>query len=277
MSTRARMTALVVAALVLSAGVAVGMPSSSGAGERVLRACVAKKTKLVRLVGARAACRKTERLVTWNATGPAGAPGPIGPQGSAGAQGAQGNPGPPGTPGPKGETGAAGAQGPTGPAGATGPEGQEGPAGPAGPAGPTGPDGPEGPQGPQGPAGPSDGYVTAQQGILLDLPSDMNEIVVASLDLPAGSYVLSASVSLVDTASTGLQAGYCDFNATGAFTFGYIDWGLSEAGTFPLVGAVELASPGTVTVGCAHTVGTDQVQVNSYGLTAVKVATLTAQ
>jgi hypothetical protein len=120
--------------------------------------------------------------------------------------------------------------------------------------------------------------VTAQQGILLDLPSDMNEVVVASLELPAGSYVLSASVSLVDTESPALQGGYCDFNATGAFTFGYIDWGLSEAGTFPLVGAVELASAGTVTVGCAHTVSSgDLVQVNSYGLTAVKVATLTSQ
>jgi hypothetical protein len=90
--------------------------------------------------------------------------------------------------------------------------------------------------------------------------------------------VLSASVSLVDTASTAQQAGYCIFNSTEGFSFGYIDWGLSGAGTFPLVGGVQLGADGTITVGCAHTLGNgDLVQVNSYGLTAVKVATLTSQ
>ena len=50
-SPRVRVTALVAASVALSAGVAVGMPSSSGANG-VLHACVNKKTKIVRLVGA---------------------------------------------------------------------------------------------------------------------------------------------------------------------------------------------------------------------------------
>ena len=130
--------------------------------------------------------------------------------------------------------------------------------------------------GPTGPQGPSNGYFTAEDGILVDLPGNGNELIVASLDLPAGSYLLSASVSLVDTASTNLQSGYCVINST--FALGYIDWGLNSAGTFPLVGGIELAAPATVTLGCAHTAGTaDPVQVNSYGFTALQVATLTTQ
>jgi hypothetical protein len=104
----------------------------------------------------------------------------------------------------------------------------------------------------------------------------MNELVIASLDLPAGSYLLTASVSLVDTTSSALQGGYCIFNADPSI--GYIDWALNSAGTFPLVGGVELAAPTTVTLGCAHTEGTDDpVQVNSYGFTAIRVGTLTTQ
>jgi hypothetical protein len=270
-SPRVRVAALAAAAVALSAGVAFGMPSSSGAN-RVLHACVAKKTKLVRLVGARAECRKTEKRVTWNVTGPQGRTGATGAPGPAGAQG---SPGPKGAPGPEGAVGPAGA---AGPAGARGPAGPEGPAGPAGAMGAQGAPGPEGPEGPQGATGPSNGYVTAAQGILVTLPANGDEEIIASLDLPAGDYVLSASVSLVDTASDAQQAGYCIFNSTDGFSFGYIDWGLSTAGTFPLVGGVQLGAPATVTVGCAHTEGNaDPVQVNSYGFTAVLVGTLTSQ
>jgi len=55
-------------------------------------------------------CKKKERPITWNHTGPQGPAGPAGPAGSAGPAGATG---------PAGAAGAAGAAGPAGPAGPT--------------------------------------------------------------------------------------------------------------------------------------------------------------
>ena len=78
---------------------------------------------------------------------------------------------------------AAGAQGPAGPAG---PAGAQGPAGPAGPAGAAGP------AGPQGPVGPSTGYeFDSGSGALVWTGAFQT---VATLNLPAGNYVLSAKV-----------------------------------------------------------------------------------
>jgi len=153
--------------------------------------------------------------------GPPGPAGPAGPPGPAGATGATGPAGPIGPPGPIGLTGPAGAQGPAGPAGpagATGPAGPIGPPGPigltgatgsqgpAGPAGDVGPAGPAGPQGPAGPAGPpgTSGVAaafTAQVGLpqtaAVNIAAFFSQ--VASLALPAGSYVVTAKVVLNNT------------------------------------------------------------------------------
>jgi hypothetical protein len=60
-------------------------------------------------------CRRSDKQITWNQTGPTGPAGPTGPSGATGPQGA------------KGDTGA------TGPAGAAGLKGDTGPQGPGGP------------------------------------------------------------------------------------------------------------------------------------------------
>lgn len=82
-------------------------------------------------------------------------------------------------------------QGPKGDKGDTGPQGPAGPAGPAGPTGPAGATGPQGPAGPAGPAGTTEGYSASVGGVIL-----AGEVVVISKTLPAGSYLLSASVEL---------------------------------------------------------------------------------
>jgi collagen triple helix repeat protein len=109
----------------------------------VVHACIAKVTKVVRIVGVNDSCIASPPIAAeipahWSIQGPEG---PQGPQGAEGPQGAQG------LQGPQGEIG------PAGPAGSPGPAGPAGPAGAQGPAGPAGPEGPQGPAGPEGPAG----------------------------------------------------------------------------------------------------------------------------
>ena len=141
------------------------------------------------------------------AQGPAGAIGPAGPIGPSGAPGAQGPAGaigpvgpagPIGLPGPIGLTGPAGAQGPAGPPGATGATGPTGATGATGPAGPAGPRGPAGPQGPPGTSGSAAAF-TEQVGLPQSSLPGIGAFVfseVASLALPAGSYLVTAKVVL---------------------------------------------------------------------------------
>src|SRR5581483_9845275 len=106
-------------------------------------------------------CTSSEQALDWNQTGPRGAQGPQGPAG------------------PKGDPGSPGPAGPTGPAGATGTPGAAGPTGP---------------QGPKGDTGPSDGWMARN----LSLPhlSASAWTTVASVDLPAGSYLLSGTTTI---------------------------------------------------------------------------------
>ena len=82
-------------------------------------------------------CLSHDSAITWNQTGPAGAPG---------APGAKGDTGPAG---PRGDAGAAGPKGDTGypPAWQAGPKGDAGPQGSPGPQGDPGNSGPPGPRG----------------------------------------------------------------------------------------------------------------------------------
>ena len=134
----------------------------------------------VRIVSQGTPCHGDESLVVWNIAGP---PGPSGPQGSTGAPGPQG---------------AAGAQGPQGPAGVQGPLG---PAGAPGPQGPTGTQGSQGPAGPQGPAGLSDGYVTSTPSTSPVAP--FTTVPILSLNLPAGSYLVTAKANVIGQGSIG--------------------------------------------------------------------------
>jgi hypothetical protein len=104
----------------LSAAVLMGTTGLAGAGARadgVMTACQKPGKGFLRVVTQASACRRNERVVTWNERGAAGEQGPAGPAGPAGAQGPAGPSGPAGQPGPKGDTGADGPAGPQGPAG----------------------------------------------------------------------------------------------------------------------------------------------------------------
>ncbi len=123
-----------------------------------------------------------------------GARGPAGAVGAAGRDGATGATGAAGPAGPAGPTGAAGAAGATGPAGTAGIPGATGPTGPTGPAGEPGQQGSAGPTGATGPAG-ADGTGPAwldTGDATVYTASDSHTL--AGVTLPAGTYVLSASV-----------------------------------------------------------------------------------
>ena len=80
--------------------VAPGLDPAEGAipnKNGLYRACLTKSTGAVRVINyPKVKCAKGQRLISWNAKGPAG---PQGPQGSPGAQGAQGIQGAPGAAG----------------------------------------------------------------------------------------------------------------------------------------------------------------------------------
>jgi hypothetical protein len=117
------------AVALVGAGMAIASAASSSAPTVRYSACVNTVTKTLSdvTIDGTAKCRRHERVITWNAHGPAGVRGPSGP---------------PGVAGPQGSTGPAGASGAT--PGATGPAGPQGVAGPVGSTGNTGPEGPPG-------------------------------------------------------------------------------------------------------------------------------------
>ena len=131
-------------AVVLAVGggsFAIAQSGSKG----TIRGCVNKKSGVLRALGNPGKkCRRSERSISWNVEGPAGAPGVAGAPGAKGADGAAGAAGPAG---PKGADGTNGAPGPTGPKGADGTNGAPGPTGPKGADGTNGAQGPTGPQG----------------------------------------------------------------------------------------------------------------------------------
>jgi hypothetical protein len=222
-SPKALVVGLMVAALLVAAAGYVA------AQDTVINGCYDKKTGVLRIVAAGTLCKNGETGIFWNQQGPkgdAGATGPQGPKGDTGAMGPQGPEGPKGADGatgPKGDTGPMGPEGPkgdkgdtgltgdTGPMGpkgadgATGPQGPEGPkgdtgdqgaTGPIGPMGPEGPQGPQGPQGPKGDTGASNVYFTHQHNIPIPGPP------MGFANLPAGKYLISVSVNLLNASPT---------------------------------------------------------------------------
>lgn len=72
---------LSVSIITAAALVAGGIAYASG---DAFTACVNKKTGLTRIISGKMKCYKSERLVTWNQTGPTGAQGSTGLQGTSG-------------------------------------------------------------------------------------------------------------------------------------------------------------------------------------------------
>ena len=120
--------------------------------------------------------------------------GPAGPQGPQGLTGAAGSAG---TPGAQGLPGATGAQGPAGP---QGPQGLSGPAGATGNTGATGAVGPPGPQGVPGPVSLPGIYAAGFYSGTISALRDSAATPIATLRLPAGAYLLSAHVAVVNSA-----------------------------------------------------------------------------
>jgi hypothetical protein len=127
----------------------------------------------------------------------------------------------------------------------------------------------------------SNGFVTAMQSVLIPLPQNMGGTTVASLTLPAGAYILMASLALHRDAGSGEQAGFCTLAGAGNI-LGYTDWALggldTGLGAATLVSGVQLLEDGEVVVNCAHTFdasGSAAVSVTSFGFAATQVGTLT--
>lgn len=205
--------------------------------------CVSVDTGDLRIVNSDDTCAAGEERLVWNQRG---LPGPRGRQGERGVQGA---------PGPQGVPGVTGPQGAPGPQGVPGPQGLPGEVGNPGP---------------QGPIGPSDGFsVALADDTFGDVP-----VVLATLTLPAGTYLIDAAAYLAleqsggpfDTVSCGLDAPGETFAALTAF--GQV--------TYPLAASVEIPEPGgAVTVEC---VKGQAGSVRASGtLHAVKVGALTLQ
>ena len=77
--------------------VAIGFTVANAAtDDPLIRACVENGSALIRSIDPGDSCRKNERAITWNVSGPRGDPGPAGPAGPTGSPGPAGVQGPPG-------------------------------------------------------------------------------------------------------------------------------------------------------------------------------------
>ena len=79
------MTGAVVGAIAL-----LMLAAASAAGATTIYACANKKSGAMRIVSAKAKCRRGERKLSWSSAGPAGPAGAPGAPGAAGAPGANG-------------------------------------------------------------------------------------------------------------------------------------------------------------------------------------------
>lgn len=186
-------------------------------------------------------------------------------------------------------TGATGPAGPAGPAGPTGPVGPRGLVGPAGPAGAAGTAGAQGPVGPVGPAGTTDVYVK-DIGSVDPLGTDPFD-AVGSLDLPAGTYMITARANFYNQGGTdGPRPGCSIYLGAGVNLFNdeFLDGGIDELGansvgswgifhTQTLVGVGTLATPGKASLSC-HQVGANaDVSASGVLIYAVPVGTVHVQ
>jgi hypothetical protein len=248
---------------VAAGGVAwAAIPDSGG----VVHACVLNATKTVRLIDTAKPkelighCTSVETELTLNQQGQPGAQGPPGPKGdtgSPGPQGPNGDAGAQGLPGPKGDTGSAGPQGlkgDTGPQGLDGAKGEQGPKGDTGPQGAQGSKGDTGPAGPPGPPGASG--LSAAFDDFNPGPVDLPDVVLASVGLPAGKYVINAQT---DVKLTPMSSGVtCSVKA--GSTFGAIQSAVdSSSGThlvpLSLTGWLDLSAVASVVLRCTGSPG----------------------
>jgi len=146
---------------------------------------------------------------------------------------------------------------------------REGPVGPPGPRGEPGPEGERGPQGATGPAGTSRAFEASADGPI-DLPDDGSTFDgVLTLDVPAGSYVVNATV-LLRTDGFGEDATMgCLLTGGGLFT-GHNGFAEGRNGfDLPMMGTAEFTSPGTIEMSCGGLGGNPEARFPV--ITAIKV------
>lgn len=155
------------------------------------------------------------------------------------------------------------------------PAGAQGPAGPAGPAGAAGT---AGAAGPQGPAGPSTAYGVSSSDTIGWAAVANDPVVVATLNLPAGSYAVSGkalgnnndTVIVLTTCWLELGANTIDNAAKKPLNVG--DGSAVDRGFFVVqgVGSLAAASQARLVCSAGSTVG----NWTNYALTAVKVGNI---
>ena len=199
----------------------------------VIHACYNRSGGTIRVIDdSVTGCGANETSLNWDVSGPAG---PIGPQGPVGAVGAQG------------------------PAGLTGPTGPQGTSGPAGPTGL------------QGAPGPSNAYVRADQTTTVTLPADESPVTVNSLSLPAGSFIVSASVAKLSNAPTET---FCTLVGNGVSLDSRAL--VPNNATAALLGWVQLPTPGTVALICQE-LSSFPTAISNFKLSAIQVGSITQQ
>lgn len=140
------------------------------------------------------------------------------------------------------------------PSGTGGTQGPVGPVGPAGPQGPAGAQGAQGAQGVQGPMGPSHGYRAAPPDAALLFWNTVDQ-TVATLNLPAGTYVLSAKVMGDNSSAADPAVISCDLRVNGSTIdgSGFIkveNTAGADRAYIPLAGTATIAADGAATLVC---------------------------
>jgi hypothetical protein len=85
--TRFISTTAVAAAAIGLLMLTAAFASASTSAATTIYACVSKKAGTMRIVSAKAKCKRAEHKLSWNISGPAGAPGATGSPGAAGTNG----------------------------------------------------------------------------------------------------------------------------------------------------------------------------------------------
>ena len=142
--------------------------------------------------------------------------------------------------------------------GPQGPQGIQGPQGSVGAVGPQGPTGPTGPTGPAGASGFSHIYTSSGNATL-----NNSQVTVASVKVPAGSYLVLAEGNLSNQDFGGAQSGNCQLADSNNDPDDFAQFYLNEAGTegylqqFPLqITASNVPDGTTITLSCGTYNGT---------------------
>jgi hypothetical protein len=168
---------------------------------------------------------------------------------------------------------------------------QKGPTGPQGPQGPQGPTGPQGPPGPKGDPGPSGisqayTYLRIPSGPLEIPPAGASAQSMGSLNLPAGSYLAEATLTVSNTANFFGQDNHrfitCQLTGAPESSYLRIDGADTDSSTATLSinVALGLGQATTASLDCrALDGGSDQswVYVDSVRINALAVDNLQSQ